>query len=427
MSLSNVKLNEFKDIAYNSDKKTIISGKKYGTSTEVIGLKGKPYSAYFGIAILDKNENEISRKIQWLNDFSGTKKQIKVVFTAPEDSASARIIYRINNETPVNSDCSYSLLPLDKVSFSEVESTRTENFDVPDNFQYPKSRELSQEEELKLEKNLVWIFASPRSGTSWLGTQLLSYQTNSVNEPQLGVHLGMREPQIRHDVIRRIDLYKKDPDYFFSERYFNTWKVYLRKMLLNRLHAQVQDISKPLIVKEPSGAMGSDVLVKCTPNSKIIFMIRDARDILDSVIDALQKDSWAVKNYGITPLMQHKRLAEIKYQAMLWVKLIEILTYTFKIHPKEQRLMIKYEDLLTNTFEELEKIYSFIGIKIPKNELEKIVTKYSFKNIPEEEKGMGRVTRSAKPGKWKESFSNEEKEEIEKIIGETMKKLRYDC
>jgi len=60
-----------------------------------------------------------------------------------------------------------------------------------------KRKDLSEGQEGELEKNLVWIIGPPRSGTTWLGTQLLSFQTKSMNEPQLGLHLGMRQPRIR--------------------------------------------------------------------------------------------------------------------------------------------------------------------------------------------------------------------------------------
>jgi len=54
----------------------------------------------------------------------------------------------------------------------------------------PKIKELTLEEESILEKNLVWIFASPRSGTQWLGTQLLEYNTIICHGPSVGLNLS---------------------------------------------------------------------------------------------------------------------------------------------------------------------------------------------------------------------------------------------
>lgn len=46
----------------------------------MIGIKGKPYTGYLGVINLDKKNQEIERKIEWLNDFSGTKKTINFNF-----------------------------------------------------------------------------------------------------------------------------------------------------------------------------------------------------------------------------------------------------------------------------------------------------------------------------------------------------------
>jgi len=423
--LTEIKLGKEDKFVENSRKFQITSGKKYTISTRVKGSKGEQFCGYFGAVILDKKGIEIARRISWLNDWSGTNKAIEITFVSPPKSSDVILIYRINHEVPVKSNCHFHVLPIDKITIEKAANKSKENYLEPADYALPRLKELSKEEELTLEKNLVWIFASPRSGTSWLGTQLLSYQTIPLNEIQLGVLLGMREPTIKHKIVRRLEIFKKEPDFFFSDQYRDTWNFYLRKLLLNRIFAQVHTVTKKVIIKEPSGTMGSDIIAQCVPKSKIIFMIRDGRDVLDSKIDQFQKDSWSVKQYNVTPLSQKNRPVDIKYQAQLWVKLLEVITKTFDEHPKELRLLVKYESLLNNTLEELQKIYNFIGIKIPKTELDNIVNIYSFKNIPREEKGKGKVTRSATPGMWKKNFSDKEKKIIDEIMNETLKKFGY--
>jgi len=88
-------------------------------------------------------------------------------------------------------------------------------------------------------------------------------------------------------------------------------------------------------------------------------------------------------------------------------------------------LKIKYEELLKNTEKELEKIYKFIEVDIPKNLLREIVEMYKFENIPKDEIGIGKVTRFATPGKWNESFNDEEKAVMNKIMGPTLTKMGY--
>ena len=60
---------------------------------------------------------------------------------------------------------------------------------------------LTKEEEGILEKKMVWIFGSPRSGSTWLATQLLKNPENIVwDEPYIGVHFTInREYQIKRE------------------------------------------------------------------------------------------------------------------------------------------------------------------------------------------------------------------------------------
>ena len=94
-------------------------------------------------------------------------------------------------------------------------------------------KELSFEEELKLEKKLVWIFADRRSGTTWLANELLSYDTNSMDEPLIGQHLG-RNFQIKEGFARTIEIQMERDNYFFSKKFKKTWLYFLRKLILNR-------------------------------------------------------------------------------------------------------------------------------------------------------------------------------------------------
>ncbi len=423
--LTEIKLGKEDKFVENSRKFQITSGKKYTISTRVKGTKGEQFCGYFGVVILNKNGREITRRISWLNDFSGKKNIVKVIFEAPQESSEAVCIYRLNYEVPVKSSCQYYLVPINQISWKESADELKENYCLTSDYSIPKLKELSHEEEFSLERNLVWIFAAPRSGTSWLGTQLLSFQTLSLNEPQIGLHIGIRQPRIRDRIVRQIDLFKNEPDYFFSKQYMDTWKFYIRKLVLNRIFAQFQILSTKIIIKEPNGVMGADIITQCLPNSKIIFLARDGRDTIDSILDAFQKDSWATKEYGYTPISQERRFSEIKYQADLWVKLMKIINDAFNKHSKDLRLLVKYEDLRKNTIEELKKIYKFIDIDIPKKELENIVEKYSFEKIPEDLKGSGKVTRSATPGKWRKNFTAEEIKIMDEIIGKSLQKLGY--
>ncbi len=244
--------------------------------------------------------------------------------------------------------------------------------------------ELSNEEESQLEKNLVWIFASRRSGTSWFSNQLLSFNTLHLNEPLIGIHLADFVPSGK-TLERRIDKQSTREHYFFSEAFKKTWKHYLRKLILNRINAQFQNTSSKIIIKEPNGSAAADIISECLPSSKIIILLRDGRDILNSNISQISEGGYAVKT-GIrsTPLLEKNRIKSINSRSRIWVKLIEILLKTFENHNKELRIKVRYEDLRQNTLQELKKIYEFLKIDITDEKLQEIISKYSFENLTQE-------------------------------------------
>lgn len=415
-----------KDDSFSQDSEIITTevGQTYTLTTEVLGIKGKPYSAYFGTDIVHSTNLDSDRRVIWLNDFSGMKKKVTLTIRAPTDGI--RIHYRINKETKTRSECKYKLLPLDKVS---IFKSKTEQQKDLMNFFEVRPKELSPEEELLLEKNLVWLFGSARSGTTWLGTELLTYNTHVMREPKLDLHLGILN-SVRKNVFTELENNQDRLHYVFSFKYKNTWKFYLRKLILNRIYCQFNDLNKKIIVKEPSaGTLGFAIIAEFLPNSKIIWLLRDGRDVVDSQTDArtfgYAKGGRFAKNIP-NVLSGKARTDFIRIRSRQWARLAEQMNKTFENHSPYLRLLIRYEELRKNTVEELDKIYQFLGIKIEKDVIEKIVTEFTFENIPQEEKGKGKQKRSATPGKWKENMSKEETNLVQEIMGETLRKLGYE-
>jgi len=277
--------------------------------------------------------------------------------------------------------------------------------------------ELSDNEERKLEENLIWIFASPRSGSTWL-KQLLSRKTTSLNKFRIVAHLAGR--------LFNLEGEKKN-DYVFSLRYKDTWNYYLRKLILNRIYSQIKDTSKKVIIKETARA-GFSKVSECVPNSKIIFLLRDGRDIVDSQVDG--------RTYGYEkggryesgpeePLNKKIRSDYIKRQSKNWVRITNELLETYENHSKDRRYKLNYEALLNNTLPEVQKIYNFLEIKISSKRLKDRVEKLKFEKIPPELKGKGKATRSASPGKWKKNFNEEEKDLMNSIMRKTLVQLNY--
>ena len=282
--------------------------------------------------------------------------------------------------------------------------------------------ELSSDQENILEKNLVWIFASPRSGTSWLGNQLLTYNTLSMDEPYLGHHIAAMG--VIQNRIKFTDYHQKRESYFFNDQFQDSWRYYLRKMILNRINSQFRNLEKKIIIKEPNGSFGCDKILFCLPTSKFLLVLRDGRDVVDSLLDAKKEGGWATK-LDAKPVTENRRKEFIKMQSEIWKYRTELLLKTYENYDNTLKLKISYEDLRQNTQKNLEKIYEFVDVEIPESEIANRVDIYNFENLPKDEKGSGKVTRSASPGKWKMNFSDEEQEIMNNIMKETLTKCGY--
>jgi len=191
------------------------------------------------------------------------------------------------------------------------------------NDQQPKSKtlpsfsSLTEDEEKILEKNMVWVFGSTRSGSTWLCMNLLNHRkTISWNEPDIGLHLE----SIRnwsHDKSQR-----DRADYFFALRHKNNfWLPGFRKLILARTYLKAKTLSKKIIIKEPE-SHAADLLMEFLPNSRMIFLLRDGRDVVDSWIDSHRPDSWEPSRKPlITPKM---RLIKIREYSQRWNKLTNL-------------------------------------------------------------------------------------------------------
>lgn len=290
---------------------------------------------------------------------------------------------------------------------------------------------LSDDEELTLEKNTTWFFGSPRGGTSWVGTELLRYNTLILNEPHIEEHLSMKADEIQPEIIRRIDNPQQNPQYFFSKVYKDVWLFYLRKLILHRIFAQSWSVEKKIIIKEVVHFGATEILSQCMPNSKIIFLNRDGRDYVDSLYAAITKNVFHhVKLLGIEEPTHpdHKIWLNgfVSGHSLLWKIRTENFLKCYEQHPKELRYMINYESILEDTLGELKKLYEFLEINIPEDELKKIVKTFDFNGLSADMKGDGKFRRSAQPGRWKKNFSEDEQKIMNDIMGSTLKKIGYE-
>jgi hypothetical protein len=155
------------------------------------------------------------------------------------------------------------------------------------------------------------------------------------------------------------------------------------------------------------------------PESRMIFLIRDSRDVIASRLDATRKGSWTAQNRDFdTP---EKINAFTEHLAEDYLRVISQVQKAYDVH-LGKKAFVRYEDLRGDTFGTLKTMYGDLGIEVDESRLEAAVAKHSWEQIPDSDKGSGKVYRKAQPGSWREDLSPEQITIIENITGPILSK-----
>jgi hypothetical protein len=302
---------------------------------------------------------------------------------------------------------------------------------------------------------LVWIFGSPRTGSTWL-LRLLTFPLRltverpsgslmpdkapvrpfavPINEPYLPHHLTptlnrFAEPGAANFVLN--PWRTSDPNYFFADAFESSWRPAVRHLILARLHAQAQlaadqhSLGRPLVVvKEPNGSHGAEMVMSTLPRSRMIFQLRDGRDVVDSLLHAQADGGWLA---GMAKLdSEAHRLDFLRDHSRLWVNRMMAVQRAYDAHSPDLRLIVRYEDLRSDTLATLRGIVDWLGVERTDRDLEAAAAALAFESYPAEAKGPGKALRAASPGLWRENMSKTEREIVNETMGETIRRLGYE-
>jgi hypothetical protein len=286
---------------------------------------------------------------------------------------------------------------------------------------------------------LAWIFGSSRSGSTWLLRMLSELdRVVPIDDPHLGHHLGIWRPiplawatsKDPPKLGTLADFKRQKRDYLFSDHYREQWMPALRGLIQARYEAQAAEdirdrgITDPIVVVKEPGSHAADTLIDLFPDSCLIFLLRDGRDVVDSWLDAYSDGSWATDE-GAYPLSEEGRTALIRWQASVWLHRTEVVQETFARHAPHRRLMVRYEQLRDDPVPSLASICRVLGIDASEERLERIASVNSYAKVPTEEKGSGQAIRRAAPGGWAQTMSGEEIEQMHEILAEKLTELGY--
>jgi hypothetical protein len=265
-------------------------------------------------------------------------------------------------------------------------------------------------------KNVVWIFGSGRTGSTWLAAMMGEIERQTVwREPLVGELFGYLY------YIRANN--RRGRNFILGGRK-EAWLPAVRSFVMQVARAKYKELDRDdyLVIKEPNGSVGAPLLMEALPESRMIFLIRDPRDVAASTLDALSRGKWSARRTqwlgrvsGIDPEAAVDDMdAIVRESAHRYLLYVGNTKQAYDAH-EGHKVLVKYEELRTDTFGEIHRIYSTLGIPVDEGELTQAVSKHSWENIPDEEKGEGKFYRKAKPGSWREDLTPGQAELVESI------------
>jgi len=260
------------------------------------------------------------------------------------------------------------------------------------------------------EDRVVWIFGHPRSGTTWLA-QLLTdgLHLKLWNEPYLGQFLAFTNT-LRENEPRRFE----DPTFWMSHPQEANWRASLHAFftdVIARQGGRARGFAG-LAIKEPNGTVVAPLILQAMPRARVVFMLRDPRDVIASLIDARKPGSW-----------MHERLTEefdrgrVVRQSIRRFERIAGLLDDLETVAAGRYFEMRYERLRTDTLTEMRCLAETLRLPCREDDLRQAVERHAYERIPEERKGPGRFVRTARVGGWQEELDPAEIAAIHDALG----------
>lgn len=315
-----------------------------------------------------------------------------------------------------------------------------------------------------LESRLVWIWGSPRSGSTWL-LKLLSAPLDPdpelplgfrapepadppepadsvpIDETFLSNHLApaFAEPRIVDGrwvpgTINNL-LATAKPAYALSDAYAHVWRPAARDLalariqgVLDRAHDQgiALDPDHRVVIKETNGSHAADIVMSITPSARLLLLIRDGRDVVDSLLAGYQPGAFFANNQGESISTAGERERAIDWAARLWACNTDITLRAIEEHPPELCKVCRYEDLLADPAGRLAEIYEWMGLSRSATQIDAIVERHSFSRLPANQTGPLTRNRAARPGLWRENLSAAEQATVDGICGPLLERFDYE-
>lgn len=282
-------------------------------------------------------------------------------------------------------------------------------------------------------KGLVFIVGSPRSGTTWL-QRLLASHPKIFTGQESGIFDSYIGPQIR--------AWHRDLDtttsgrggvgvgcYHTGDEFF----AHLHDYMMTLMEPMVGNLKEGelFIEKTPSHALFLKEIMEMLPESRVIHIIRDPRDVVASLIAASKSwgSFWAPN--------------DVVRAASMWLNHVRAVRRSSEVIPEGQFMELYYEELLKEPFSGLKPVLSFVDVEWSDDGIREAIednkaskarltggTEISVKGeFAKEGKGIVEpegFVRTAKSGGWREELSLKDKVRLWSVLKVEMREYGYE-
>jgi hypothetical protein len=257
---------------------------------------------------------------------------------------------------------------------------------------------------------MIWIFGTGRTGSTWLAAMMEEPEGHDVwFEPRVGTVFDPQRFQ-RHG----------GKHFILASQYKDVWLRSIRNFILDGANARFPELAGGyLAVKEPGGSVGAGLIMEALPESGMVLLIRDPRDVVASWLDATRKGGWQTRRRGeggrrAESLAETNPNAFVRRHADAYLQHVGSARRAYEAH-EGRKVVVRYEDLRADTLGTMKRMYGELDVPVEEARLAKAVEKHSWENIPEEEKGQGKFYRKATPQAWREDLTRRQVKTVERI------------
>lgn len=248
----------------------------------------------------------------------------------------------------------------------------------------------------RYKQNILFIAGLPKSGTTWLERMLCSL------------------PYFQTIMLPSAVYFEQKNNGSHNFEFFKDTFLKLQKSnSVLKLHLHGSANNREAVV---------------SANLKYVVMFRDLRDVAVSYYFYVKNTPWhpehsLYKNFQTTEegLSFFGKTLLLEYQD--WI-------YSWSNNKNEGQLVVKYEDLRSNTRPILVKILNQYEVNLNDQEIDTIVDNFSFDRLSKGKKNEGNEDKSfyrkGISGDWKNHFTSNNKAEFKAIIGQFLIDFEYE-